>query len=270
MYCALSLTWDYGKRTVDISMLGYVANALQRFCHVPATRIKNAPHAWIPPHYGAHQQITPPPDESDKMDRAGITRLQEVIGVFLFYGRAVDCTMIVALGTLASQQADGTQATAKSITHLLNYATAHPDATIRYVASDMYLHVNSDASYLSEAKARSRVGGTFFLSDRPKNVSATPSPTATPPQHNGAIHTIISIMRNVMASATLAELAVFFHHARDGILLRTALIEMGHPHAQTPIQTDNACAAGIANETLKQRRSKAIDMRFYWIRDRTK
>jgi hypothetical protein len=45
---------------------------------------------------------------------------------------------------------------------------------------------------------------------------------------------------------------------------------MGHPQAATPIQTDNACAAGIANETVKQRRSKAIDMRFYWIRDRIK
>jgi len=27
---------------------------------------------------------------------------------------------------------------------------------------------------------------------------------------------------------------------------------------------------GIANETVKQRRSKAMDMRFYWIRDRIK
>jgi predicted transposase YdaD len=45
---------------------------------------------------------------------------------------------------------------------------------------------------------------------------------------------------------------------------------MGHPQAATPIQTDNACAAGIAHETVKQRRSKAIDMCFYWIRDRIK
>jgi hypothetical protein len=45
---------------------------------------------------------------------------------------------------------------------------------------------------------------------------------------------------------------------------------MGHDQAATPIQTDNACAAGVANKTAKQRRSKAIDMRFYWIRDRIK
>jgi hypothetical protein len=61
-----------------------------------------------------------------------------------------------------------------------------------------------------------------------------------------------------------------FHNACDVVPLRTAPIEMGHPHPATPIQIDNACAAGISNETVKQHRSKAIDMRFYWIRDRIK
>jgi hypothetical protein len=27
---------------------------------------------------------------------------------------------------------------------------------------------------------------------------------------------------------------------------------------------------GIINDTVKQRRSKAMDMRFYWVRDRTR
>jgi hypothetical protein len=45
---------------------------------------------------------------------------------------------------------------------------------------------------------------------------------------------------------------------------------MSHDQAATPIQTDNGCAAGVANETVKKCRSKAIDMRFYWIRDRIK
>jgi hypothetical protein len=73
-----------------------------------------------------------------------------------------------------------------------------------------------------------------------------------------------------MASATEAELGAFFQNACDCVPLRIALEEMGHPQAATPIQNDNVCAAGIANQTVKQRRSKAIDMRFYWIRDRIK
>ena len=34
--------------------------------------------------------------------------------------------------------------------------------------------------------------------------------------------------------------------------------------------TDNLAANNIANDIGKQKRSKAIDMRFYWVKDRVK
>ena len=43
---------------------------------------------------------------------------------------------------------------------------------------------------------------------------------------------------------------------------------MGHPQPPTPIKTDNTTARGIITGTIKQKRSKAIDMRFYWLKDR--
>jgi hypothetical protein len=176
--------------------------------------------------------------------------------------------MLVSLGTIASDQSKGTQATDQALTQLLNYAATHPDSTVRFTASDMYLHIHSAASYLSEAKARIPAGGAFFLSSKPHDPSIAPSPTITPPPHNGAIRTVSSIMRNIMASATEAELGDVFQNACDGVPLRIALEEMGHPQAATPLQTDNACAAGITNEMVKQRCSKATDMRFYKICDR--
>jgi hypothetical protein len=201
---------------------------------------------------------------------------------YFFNGRAINITVLVALGKIASKQTKGTQSTTQAVTQLSNYASAHPDATIRYHASDMCLHIHSDVSYLSEVNARSRAGGTFFLSAKPTNpakptnlakpanTTKPPSADSPPPPYNGAIHTISAIMANVMASATEAEFGALFHNARDAVPLRTPLIEMGHPQPDTPIQTDKACAAGISNETFKQRRSKAIDMRFYWIHDRIK
>ena len=33
---------------------------------------------------------------------------------------------------------------------------------------------------------------------------------------------------------------------------------------------DNACATGLANDTVKVKRSKSIDMRFHWLRDRVR
>jgi hypothetical protein len=59
-----------------------------------------------------------------------LTRIQEVVGTLLFYSRAINITMMVALGNIASKQTKGTQATAQSITQLLNYALAHHDATV--------------------------------------------------------------------------------------------------------------------------------------------
>ena len=174
--------------------------------------------------------------------------------------------MLVALGTLASAQSNGTQATMKAAVKLLNYANTHPDSAIRYYASGMQLHIHSDASYLSEANARSRVGGVFFLSG-----NDDPSPNAPTPPRNGAVHVVSSIMHNVMASAAEAELGGLFVNGQEACPIRTTLEQLGwKQHGPTPIQTANAVADGIANDTVKQRRSKAMDMRFYWIRDRVR
>jgi hypothetical protein len=75
-------------------------------------------------------------------------------------------------------------------------------------------------------------------------------------------------MKVVVSSAAEAELGAILHIGKKAVWLRTSLNDMGHAQPPTPIQTDNSCAAGIAKGTLNQRRSNAIDMRFYWIRDR--
>jgi hypothetical protein len=87
---------------------------------------------------------------------------------------------------------------------------------------------------------------------------------------NGAIHVPSIIMSNVMSSATEAEVGALFHNAQEACPIRTTLDFLGHPQPPTPIRTDNACADGIINETVKAKRSKAMDMRFYWVRDRVK
>ena len=175
--------------------------------------------------------------------------------------------MLVALGSLASAQATSTEVTAASLTRLLNYAATHPDGILRYNASDMILHIHSDASYLSEPKACSRVGGHFSLSSKSADPSKQP---ATPAPNNGALHTVSVILKNVMSSATEAELAGLFQNAKDSAPLRVALEEMGRKQPATPIQTDNSCATGINNGTTRQRKYKAMDMRFYWIQDRVR
>ena len=76
--------------------------------------------------------------------------IQQIKGTFLNYTRELDTTILMVLGSLASQQAQGTIDTANSIVHFLNYCATNPDAIVCYYASDMQLHIHSDASYFSE------------------------------------------------------------------------------------------------------------------------
>eukprot|EP00957_Ditylum_brightwellii_P097858 7452083-Ditylum_brightwellii.AAC.1 len=81
---------------------------------------------------------------------------------------------------------------------------------------------------------------------------------------NCPVHAVCKTIRNVMASSAEAELGALFINAKKGEELRTALEEMGHVQPPAPIMTDNSTACGIINGTMKQRRTRAIDMRFYW------
>jgi hypothetical protein len=194
--------------------------------------------------------------------------------VLLFYARAIDSTLLVALGKLALEQANASELTLQRITHLLNYCATNPEAIIRLNKSNMVLHVESDASYLSLPKATSRVAGYHYLSSKPTTPGKAPDRDEPMPPINGAVNVLCNILRVVVSSAAEAEMAGLFHNAKEAvplrIALRIALLEMGHTQPPTPIVTDNSTVAGIANDTVKQKQSKSMDMRFYWLRDRTK
>ena len=71
-----------------------------------------------------------------------------------------------------------------------------------------------------------------------------------------------------MSSAAEAELASLFINAKLAVPIQQALIEMGFPQPTTRIKTDNSTAYGIINDTIKQNKSKAMDMRIYWLKCR--
>jgi hypothetical protein len=224
LYCGLTIQWNYQDNYVAISMPNYVAAALHKFQHPATTKPKDAPHAWIQPNYGAKQQYAAAPDISERLPPTEITRIQQILGTFLYYAIAVDSTMLVTLGTLvASTQANATVTTAEAIVQLLNYAATHHNAVVRFLV--LYLH--SDASYLSEPKARSRAGGHFYLSNKPADPK---KPPLQPPPINSAIHTTCHILRNIiMASTAEAEVAALFVDSQEAVPIRTKVEEMGHP-----------------------------------------
>jgi hypothetical protein len=95
LYCGLTLKWDYQKRTLDVSMPGYVANALHKFQHPTPIKAQDAPHNWTQPVYGSKVQYAAKEDDSDLLEPKTITLIQQIAGTLLYYAMAVDPTMLV-------------------------------------------------------------------------------------------------------------------------------------------------------------------------------
>ena len=174
----------------------------------------------------------------------------------MYYARTIDDTMMHALNMLATQVTSGTQRTTQVIQHFLNYCASNQEATKLYKASDMILKVHSDAAYLIKPEARSRAGGFFYLgNDNSQTI-------------NGSILALANMIKNVVLSASEAKVAALFMDARLALPLSVALKELGHQQPAMEMITDNSTAEGILNGTMKQNRSKGMDMWYYWLRDR--
>jgi hypothetical protein len=99
------------------------------------------------------------------------------------------------LNDIATEQTKATEKSQAATNQLLDYLVTHPDATIRYHASDMILHIHSDAFNLSVANARSRLRGLFFLGNKSPEQDTL----------NGSILNFASIFKSVVASAAESE-----------------------------------------------------------------
>ena len=260
-FAGIDLEWTYApvhkNRRCRLSIKNYIHNLLLKIRHPLPTKKQLSPHKHRAIHYGAKEQYTHIETPTPKLDPKGVLRIQAIVGALLFYGRAVDNNLLVALNTIGSQQAQATEATNDAMDTLLDYVATYPDDGILYRASDMILAAHADAGFHNETKGRSRAGAHIFLSeDEPI------------PRWNGAILTIAQIIKFVMASAAEAELGALFITAKKVLPIRQTLIEMGWPQPPTPIQTDNTTAVGVVNKTLVSNKLKSMDLRYHWLRCR--
>ena len=103
----------------------------------------------------------------------------------------------------------------------------------------MVLNLHSDASYLSEPKAKIRAGGHFWIGNKNDEYF-----------NNGAIVTLSSVIKHVMSSASEAELAALFYNCKAAAPLCITLEEMEHKQPKTPVTTDNSTAHGLIHQLL--------------------
>ena len=89
----------------------YIADSLKQLQHVPHKYPQYSSHQHVPIQYGKKgtQQFTPAPDKAPLLNPTETKHIQSTTGSFLYYGRAIDYTILPALNDIASAQAQPTQ-----------------------------------------------------------------------------------------------------------------------------------------------------------------
>ena len=149
-------------------MPDYISCVLQKLKYTPSSLPQYSPHRPMPfiyPQKGS-RQYAPSPSNSPVLNATKTKWIQSAIGSILFYSRALDSTMLPTLHTLSTQQALPTKQTQQDVHCLLDYANTYKNTCLWFYASDMILHIDSDAAYLILPNACSQIAGYFHLLDK--------------------------------------------------------------------------------------------------------
>jgi hypothetical protein len=114
----------------------------KRLKQISARRPKHPQHTlswYVTPVYGAKTQYATK-DETPPLTSQQCLTIQKVTIFVLYYARAVDPTVLMPLNDTSTGQTKATEKTQAATNQLLDYLATHPDATIRYHASDMIVH----------------------------------------------------------------------------------------------------------------------------------
>eukprot|EP00957_Ditylum_brightwellii_P012139 916620-Ditylum_brightwellii.AAC.1 len=107
-YCRFTLDWYYKKNFVDALMPDFVPKALQNFQHETPKQPQYALHAWNKPAYGQKVQYAAPPNTSACLDKSATCNIQSIVRMFLYYGYAIDNTILPTLNEISTDQAKPT------------------------------------------------------------------------------------------------------------------------------------------------------------------
>jgi hypothetical protein len=207
--------------------------------------------------YGAKTQYATT-DETPPLSATQCLTIQKVTGSILYYARAVDPTVLMPPNDIATEQ---TKATEKN--------TGHHKSIIGFSGNAPGRHHQISCLRHDFAHPQRRLKPFGLKRTKPAGRSVfLRQQTPEQDQLNGSILNVASVIKNMVASAAESEVGACFHNAQSGAPLRVTLTELGHIQPPTPLRTDNSTAFGILNETIKQKRSKAMDMQYHWLTDR--
>jgi hypothetical protein len=131
-FAGIDIEWDYTARHCRISMPGYIPMLLLKFKHPHPTKPQLSSYKCLPITYSSKSHITPDPDSLGLLDASHKCRVQEILGSLLYYARAVDNKLLVALSAISARQAKATITTEHTVDLLLDNVATYPSDGIVY------------------------------------------------------------------------------------------------------------------------------------------
>jgi Reverse transcriptase (RNA-dependent DNA polymerase) len=122
---------------------------------------------------------------------------------------------------------------------------------LRPGASGIRVHLFVDASYGVHVDGRSHTGSCVVIGDL------------------GAVHCRSAKQQIVTKSSTEAELVAMSDSANQGLFLRNFLVHQGYRMPAVIVYQDNmSCMALLARGRSRGERTRHIDIRYFWMKDR--
>ena len=147
-------------------MPGYANGSLHQWNSI---KPKNPQHQTYPAPgimHGTYEQKMKPIDMSPAISMERVKQIEWIVGKSLYYARGVYNTWIVPLSDMSSI-IDPTEQHENNLNQLLDYRVTYPNAIIRFHASYMILHANTNAWYLTEPQSHSHAAGYLLLGSTP-------------------------------------------------------------------------------------------------------
>jgi hypothetical protein len=242
-----------GRRYVAISADDHIAGIIKQFGS-EGLKGANTPNKFKRIEYGKKSQILEEKPNFEALSKEDITREQQFLGSALWVAKNFAYDSFPAV-TAASRLPYTTEKSAAS-NQILRYYINNPNPTLILWASDMQLSIVSDVSYASEADASSIGGGVFALRNAKDPIGECQAITEVRSDK----------IKIVCPSVCDAEYITIFKMGIRGLYHIQILEALGWPQGTVPIETDNLCAEGIANNKMLIKKTRTINTKFHWTR----
>ena len=160
--CNTRMDYNYKQRAYKISAPEHFKNYyFDSIILLQKTQLALADYNAL--NYGQNQQCTKEREIAKKLTTLQLKHAQQIVGLCLYCCSVAETLSLVALSTIASDQAEWDELAIKVANMFLDCLATFPSRIITYEKSDMVLWTHNYGTYLVNKNANSRVDGNYFL-----------------------------------------------------------------------------------------------------------